>query len=65
MEIESMVIRKYKDKNTYYFALKFIKMTPEDFRFLFEHIYGKPYSEKSKPIWESEYIEINENFDFL
>ena len=65
MDIESMVIRKYKDKNTYYYAFKFIKMTPEDFRFLFEHIYGKPYSDKSRPIWESEHIEINEDFDFL
>lgn len=59
MEIESLVIRKYKDRNTNYFALRFTKITPEDFRFLYEFIYGKPYSIESGTIWDS-----SEEIDF-
>ncbi|MBN2533169.1 MAG: PilZ domain-containing protein [Spirochaetales bacterium] len=47
MEIKSLVIRKYKDKKTNYYALKFMKITPEDFRFLYEFLYGKSYSIES------------------
>ncbi|MBN1699669.1 MAG: PilZ domain-containing protein [Spirochaetales bacterium] len=43
IEILCEVTRKYRDNNTFYYALKYLKITPEDFRFIFEFIYGKTY----------------------
>ncbi|MBN2441512.1 MAG: PilZ domain-containing protein [Spirochaetales bacterium] len=53
IETGSTVIRKYMDKNRYYFALKFTRITREDFRFLYEFIYGKKYSVEAETIWEN------------
>jgi hypothetical protein len=30
----------------------FMRMQPEDFRFLFEHLYGKRFSEEYEGKWE-------------
>jgi hypothetical protein len=59
MEVECQVSRKYKDIKINYFALRFTKIAPEDFRFLYEYIYGKPYSIDSTPVWKS-----SEEIDF-
>jgi hypothetical protein len=36
------IVRSYKDHMQGYFGCRFLDMAPEDMRFLFEHIYGKP-----------------------
>jgi hypothetical protein len=36
------IIRRYKDSSAGYFGCRFLDMLPEDMRFLFEFIYGKP-----------------------
>jgi len=39
---EAVIARCFKDKSLAYYGCQFEKMSAEDFRFLFEFIYGKP-----------------------
>jgi hypothetical protein len=39
------IIRRYKDNSLGYFGCRFLDMIPEDLRFLFEYIYGKPFTD--------------------
>ena len=42
---KARIIRRYKDKTMGYFGCKFLDMAPEDMRFLFEFLYGKPFTD--------------------
>jgi hypothetical protein len=48
----SRIMRKFKDSENAYFGVLFMRMQPEDFRFLFEHLYGKRFSEQYEGVWE-------------
>jgi hypothetical protein len=39
------IVRRYKDNTQGYFGCRFLDMAPEDMRFLFEYIYGKPFTD--------------------
>jgi len=39
------IVRRYKDNVQGYFGCRFLDMAPEDLRFLFEYIYGKPFTD--------------------
>jgi len=39
------IVRRYKDNTMGYFGCRFLDITPEDMRFLFEYIYGKPFTD--------------------
>jgi hypothetical protein len=39
------IVRRYKDSTQDYFGCRFLDMAPEDLRFLFEFIYGKPFTD--------------------
>jgi hypothetical protein len=39
------IVRHFKDASTKYFGCRFLDMVPEDIRFLFEFIYGKPFTD--------------------
>jgi hypothetical protein len=39
------IVRRYKDNSLGYFGCRFLDMAPEDMRFLFEYIYGKPLTD--------------------
>ncbi|GHV93686.1 hypothetical protein AGMMS50293_00060 [Spirochaetia bacterium] len=39
------IVRRYKDTSLGYFGCRFLDMAPEDLRFLFEYIYGKPFTD--------------------
>jgi hypothetical protein len=41
----AQIVRRYEDKTTCYFGCQFLDVVPEDTRFLFEFIYGKPFTE--------------------
>jgi hypothetical protein len=41
----AQIVRRYNDKTTYYFGCRFLDMAPEDMRFLFEFIYGRPFTD--------------------
>ncbi len=38
------IVRRYKDTSMGYFGCRFLDIMPEDMRFLFEFIYGKPFT---------------------
>ncbi|GHV84413.1 hypothetical protein AGMMS50230_00210 [Spirochaetia bacterium] len=38
------IVRRYKDNSMGYFGCRFLDMAPEDMRFLFEYLYGKPFT---------------------
>jgi hypothetical protein len=40
------IVRRYRDSTHYYFGCRFLDMVPEDMRFLFEFLYGKPLTDK-------------------
>jgi hypothetical protein len=39
------IVRRYKDNSQGFFGCRFMDMAPEDMRFLFEYIYGKPFTD--------------------
>lgn len=47
VKLKATVIRRYEEKGTYYFGCHFFDTEPEDVRFLYEYIYGKPYAQPS------------------
>jgi hypothetical protein len=52
ISIGSRIMRKFKDAESAYFGVLFLKIQPEDFRFLFEYLYGKTYDDKYDMSWE-------------
>ncbi|MDR1956194.1 MAG: PilZ domain-containing protein [Treponema sp.] len=45
ISINAQIVRCYKKKNSIFFGCNFLDIIPEDVRFLFEYIYGKPFTE--------------------
>jgi hypothetical protein len=41
------IVRRYKDTSLGYYGCRFLDIVPEDMRFLFEYIYGKPFTAKN------------------
>lgn len=52
IEMFSRVMRKYKIKDIYFYGLQFLEIVPEDFRFLFDYVYGRPFSDDDDRYWE-------------
>ena len=42
---KAKIIRRYKDASYGYFGCRFSELAPEDLRFLFEYLYGKPFTD--------------------
>ncbi|MDR0759655.1 MAG: PilZ domain-containing protein, partial [Treponema sp.] len=42
---KARIVRRYRDNNQGYFGCRFLDMAPEDTRFLFEFIYGRPFTD--------------------
>ena len=40
----STVMRRFADDDNYFFGVEFIRITPDDFEYLFEYLYGKEFS---------------------
>ncbi len=52
IKIGSRVMRRYEAGNHSFFGVQFLEMEPEDFRFLFDYVYGRPYTEHDDQYWE-------------
>ncbi len=50
--IGSRVRRKFKDNERCYFGVQFLNFAEEDFRYLFELLYGRPYTMEEEDRWE-------------
>jgi hypothetical protein len=44
VKAKARIVRQYRDNIHGYFGCRFLDMEPEDINFLFEHIYGKPFT---------------------
>ncbi|MDR2536226.1 MAG: PilZ domain-containing protein [Treponema sp.] len=45
INIKTKVLRKYEEKNMTFYGCHFLDVVPEDIRFLYEYIYGKPFTD--------------------
>jgi len=52
MTIPARIMRKYNDSGYDYYGLLFLDMKEEDFRVLFELIYGRSYNQEDEESWE-------------
>jgi hypothetical protein len=50
--IGSRIMRKFKDHSTCYFGVQFLKISNADFGFLFNYLYGKPFTKEDEMLWE-------------
>ena len=46
IDTSAKVVRRYKDKIRGYFGCIFMNMEPENMRYFFEYIYGKPFTDE-------------------
>ena len=51
-KVGARVMRKFKDAETNYFGVLFLRIEPGDLAFLFEYLYGKPFDPLYEGVWE-------------
>lgn len=52
LNILSRVMRKYEYRSQFFYGIQFLEIEPEDFRFLFEYVYGRSFTEEDDRLWE-------------
>ncbi len=52
IRIASRVMRKFEDRSACFYGVQFLDMAPEDFRFLFDLVYGRPFTKEDNDMWE-------------
>lgn len=52
MRIGARVMRKLRDARMTYYGVQFMEIKPEDFRFVFEYVYGRTVTTEDEEQWE-------------
>lgn len=52
MLIFSRIMRKFHNKGTTFYGVQYMDINPEDFRYLFEYVYGRVFTEADSALWE-------------
>ena len=52
MVISSRIMRKYHNKKMKFYGVQYMDIKPEDFRHLFEFVYGRDFTEDDSRLWE-------------
>ncbi|MBI9106854.1 MAG: PilZ domain-containing protein [Spirochaetales bacterium] len=52
MPIFCRVMRKYHNKGRTFYGLQYMDIKPDDFRYLFEYVYGRVFTETDSSLWE-------------
>jgi len=52
MRIGARVMRKLRDPRMKYYGIQFMEIKPEDFRFVFEYVYGRSITSEDEEQWE-------------
>lgn len=52
MSIPARIMRRFEEEDTYYYGVLFLEMQPEDFRYLFDFIYGREFTAEDEDVWE-------------
>jgi hypothetical protein len=50
--IGARIMRKFRDEENVYFGVLFLRIDQEDFGYLFQYLYGKPYDPSLEGTWE-------------
>jgi hypothetical protein len=50
--VGSRIMRKFRDAENTYFGVLFLRIEQEDFQFLFQYLYGKPFDPSLEGTWE-------------
>ena len=52
MRISARIMRKFQGKTINYYGIQFMEIKPEDFRFLFDYVYGRSVTREDEELWE-------------
>lgn len=52
MRVGGRVMRRLAGEGMNYFGIQFMDIKPEDFRFLFDFVYGRPMTAEDEDLWE-------------
>ncbi len=52
MRVVGRVMRTFESKDMYYFGIQYMEIKPEDFRYLFELVYGRAVTSEDEELWE-------------
>ena len=52
MRIGARIMRKFSGNSVNYFGIQFMEIKPEDFRFLFDFVYGRDVTSEEEELWE-------------
>ncbi len=52
LKVPARVMRKFREANMSYYGILFLDMPPEDFRFLFDFVYGREFTQEDENKWE-------------
>jgi hypothetical protein len=52
IQVGARIMRKLKDADSVYFGALFMRISPDDFAFLFKFLYGKPFDPVYENSWE-------------
>jgi hypothetical protein len=50
--VGARIMRKFRDAENTFFGLLFLRIEPEDFQFLYQYLYGKPFDPALEGTWE-------------
>ena len=52
MKVGARVMRKFRDAESAYFGVLFLRIEPADFGFLYQFLYGKSFDPAQEGTWE-------------
>ena len=52
MVVPARIMRRFEESDMFYYGVLFLEMKPEDFRYLFDLIYGREFTESENETWE-------------
>ena len=52
LSVFSRIMRKYHNRGMTFYGVQFMEIEPEDFRILFEYVYGRMFTEEDGALWE-------------
>lgn len=52
MTVFSRIMRKFHNKGMTFYGVQFMNIKPEDFRYLFEYVYGRVFTDLDSTLWE-------------
>jgi c-di-GMP-binding flagellar brake protein YcgR len=52
LTVGARVMRRFADNDNYFFGVEFVRISPDDFEYLFEYLYGKAFSSEFAEVVE-------------